>query len=326
MDRVVGSLREVAEMLFQGFMWLGTGVLLTVAVGRMVAHDGWWPFVILNLFTTTIFLPVYGVIAIAARRRQHALLVVAGFVAACHLFWTVPLLAPPSQPPVEGPTFTLVTANVLYNNPRILELTRELVDLNADVYLLQEFTPPWEAAFREVGMFERYPFSSCDTFPRAASMAIFSRLPLRSVRRISLGGLPHLQGTLEFAGREIDLYNLHPIAPQYPSWVAVNQRGLADIIALVEGIQDRPFIVAGDFNASPHSRFSQRMRSLADDAWDQAGWGFGWTCPNGHYPWLPIRIDRIFLSREFAATSMGVGRGTGSDHRPVIAEIGVRSL
>jgi endonuclease/exonuclease/phosphatase (EEP) superfamily protein YafD len=66
------------------------------------------------------------------------------------------------------------------------------------------------------------------------------------------------------------------------------------------------------------------MRPLADDAWEVAGRGFGFTWPNGVFPLPPIRLDHVFVSRELAVVGARVGEGSGSDHRPVIVEISRR--
>jgi endonuclease/exonuclease/phosphatase (EEP) superfamily protein YafD len=46
----------------------------------------------------------------------------------------------------------------------------------------------------------------------------------------------------------------------------------------------------------------------------------------GPLAWLPgIRIDHVYLSPELTATAARVGSFVGSDHRPVIAEVGLRA-
>ena len=67
------------------------------------------------------------------------------------------------------------------------------------------------------------------------------------------------------------------------------------------------------------------MSALADDAWDTGGRGFGFTWPNGMFPYPPIRLDHVFVSRDLGVRSARVGEGVGSDHRPVVADVARRA-
>jgi endonuclease/exonuclease/phosphatase (EEP) superfamily protein YafD len=67
------------------------------------------------------------------------------------------------------------------------------------------------------------------------------------------------------------------------------------------------------------------MRELADDAWETGGRGFGFTWPNGMFQLPPIRLDHVFVSRDFGVLGARVGTGAGSDHRPVVADVARRA-
>lgn len=59
------------------------------------------------------------------------------------------------------------------------------------------------------------------------------------------------------------------------------------------------------------------------DAWDIAGRGRGATWPNlpllRHLP--GFRLDHMYVSRDIDVVRVRRGRGRGSDHRPVIADV-----
>jgi endonuclease/exonuclease/phosphatase (EEP) superfamily protein YafD len=99
----------------------------------------------------------------------------------------------------------------------------------------------------------------------------------------------------------------------------VQARALADALRHLDG----PLIVGGDLNAPPPSLAS---RTLTDsglvDAFAAGGRGYGYTF--GHSLRLRrsfLRLDRILVSRHFAVVASHVGSATGSDHRPVIADV-----
>jgi len=137
--------------------------------------------------------------------------------------------------------------------------------------------------------------------------------------------LPEMRGVLSFEGHDIELLNIHLLPPRTGAYVPYFRAGTDGVVDIIRRLGARPFILAGDFNATPDSYFVARMRVLADDVWELAGHGFGATWPNGIFPVPPIRLDHVFLSRDLTATSVTVGTGSGSDHRPLIATIARRA-
>ena len=90
----------------------------------------------------------------------------------------------------------------------------------------------------------------------------------------------------------------------------------AELQRLVSTFDD-PTIMAGDFNSTPGQKIHDRIRKTMTDAFREKGWGLGSTFAFG----LPIRIDYIYLSREFETLAARAGPSGPSDHRPVIATV-----
>lgn len=88
---------------------------------------------------------------------------------------------------------------------------------------------------------------------------------------------------------------------------------------------ETPTLVGGDFNSGPRSRFSRRARNVADDAWELAGEGPGATWPNGVFTLPPLRLDHLWMTRELTVTTIRLGEGRSSDHRPLHARIAARA-
>lgn len=93
------------------------------------------------------------------------------------------------------------------------------------------------------------------------------------------------------------------------------------IVALKRAINSSPYpvIVCGDFNDTPQSYTYHQVDILLEDAFMNAGSGFGKTYARGP---IPFRIDYIFHSEDFKTYSFKVAKEKLSDHFPVIAEIG----
>jgi len=83
-----------------------------------------------------------------------------------------------------------------------------------------------------------------------------------------------------------------------------------------------PVILAGDFNTPPSGRIYGSLRQRYADAFQNRGWGWGYTYPAR----LPLlRIDHIFHTSDWRTVDAAVGARAGSDHRPVFAELELAS-
>lgn len=120
--------------------------------------------------------------------------------------------------------------------------------------------------------------------------------------------------------------------------LADHREGLIQFDWLAKRIAEvkQPLIIGGDFNVAPFSREYNLIAQHLQNAYAEAGWGWGFTFPATQNqalegavrgrslhltsPWPIAQIDHIFHSAHFAATSMVVLPTTaGSDHRPMMA-------
>ena len=304
--------------------WCIAGALLAVAALRVLWHDGLWVLLTLNLFTPYIYLPAYPIALGALWRRRWPLLAVAGSLIAAHLTWSILPLVAHKPPPVAGKTIRIASANLLMVNQDPATLAAELENFDADIYFLQELSARWDAELERRGFWQRYPFHRRVVGEDPFGGAIAARIPLHDFQVFPLADLPQIRAILPFEGTQIQLINVHTVTSFFEEDISYHHRGLEKLLHMAEGLHTRPFLLAGDFNATSDSKFADRMRPIADDAWDLAGHGFGFTWPNGRYLVPPIRIDHIFLSKNLTATWIRLGRGAGSDHHPLVAEIGRR--
>lgn len=138
---------------------------------------------------------------------------------------------------------------------------------------------------------------------------------------------------LKYKNREFTLVADHPPSPRNNAAFVSRNQQLAALGQYLENLPDT-LIVLGDFNISlwsPYYRqFVDRTRLI------NARQGFGlapsWALPTVRrmpewiQPWLSVPIDHIFTrsgSFKIRATSFHTGPYVGSDHLPVIAEIGM---
>jgi len=306
-------------------LW-GIAALLVLVIGmRLVWHDGLWLFLVLNMLTPYLYLPAWPIAVGAGLARRWRLLTTAAVVALFHAYWSLVPLAPHRPPASVGPTLKVVSANLLMvnENPRLL--ADELDGLDADVYFLQELSGRWDEEFERRGFWQRHPWNRRIVGEDSFGCAIAARVPVRDLDVFWLTELPEMRGVLSFQGRDVELLNIHVLPPRTSEYVPYFRQGLDGVVNIIRRLGARPFILAGDFNATPDSAFVDRMRPLGDDAWELAGHGLGATWPNGLFPLPPVRLDHVFVSRDLTAVNVAVGTGAGSDHRPLIVHVAGRA-
>jgi vancomycin resistance protein VanJ len=234
---------------------------------------------------------------------------------------------PRGRPTLAGETITVMSINLLAQNRDTAPMVAEAVATGPDVLLLQEYTPRWHTAFQPA-LAADYPHARYILRDDSYGLAIYSRRSFvgRVDMRVPLGafGTPQARAVVRIGEREVVLYNVHLMLPKGRNYVIEQRREFADLLDRLRR-EKLPIILAGDFNFTNASVFADELERLGlVDAHRINGWGRGSTWPmRTVLRWFPgIRLDHIFLSKELTSTHSRTGTGQGSDHRPVIAEIG----
>lgn len=135
-------------------------------------------------------------------------------------------------------------------------------------------------------------------------------------------------------GRVFNLMNvhLHPYELAMNDWITVQRQGRQvmaaqsdQTAALLErmGRLEDPTVVAGDFNSTRDAALHAGMRRHLTDAWERGGLGFGGTV---HLMGMaPLRVDYVYASADLAVSGARVDHAGCSDHRPVLADLILRS-
>ena len=304
--------------------WLAALALAGCAVARLAAHDATMVLIWVNSFTLYFYLPVYPVLVAALCRRRWRLAGASAAVAGCHLAWVLPDFAPAAKLPDHldrGVSLRIVSANLFAGNPSRERLAKELLDADADVLLLQEYSPSWVKVLQSAGLFEKYPHRVFKVRADAFGIALFSKWPLSDAEIWRVSDLPMARATVHVGDARLRVVNVHPLPPRSPQYVRVWNEQLA---ALAEELAEEtgPVVAVGDYNATQHSAWhrrltSGRMRSAHLDR--GRGWAITW--PNGQMRLPPIRIDHALLSPEVACREIAEGEGAGSDHQPLVVDL-----
>lgn len=288
-----------------------------------------WAAFMLRTFLVPIGFVAALILIVALRNRRTILSLALGMLLIPTIAPELRHILPRAAPPVlRGETLTLMTVNLWEYNPRPDAMAASILAADADVVLIQEFTPAWQRVLFET-LADRYPHRAwtqrCDAF----GMAIFSKRPfVEPVRSDFTPGshdIPQMRAVVEINGRRVVIYNVHLAPPRQLSFFATQNRQFAALRTLFSQ-EHGPLVVAGDWNFGDLSDHVFRIKSDGfSDAWAQAGNWRGATWP-GDCNWFRalagVRIDHVFLKGGPACDAARTLDACGSDHLPTIVRIG----
>jgi endonuclease/exonuclease/phosphatase (EEP) superfamily protein YafD len=279
----------------------------------------------LQVLTFQIGLGLAGITVFAAVLRRWRLVLFAGLMSLlCIVPTTGPLMSHPPVP-VTGRTWRLMDMNVKYhwgNSPSII---KQVQRYKPDVITVEDPTIAWDEEFA-AALKAEYPHRYLNPY-WGEGLEVYSKFPFT-------GGPPklnfdkkrrQLRVELLIDDKPVVLYVLHPYSPRTPNRIMRNRIAT---VALADDISRDvyPVVAAGDFNFTAETPNEKLLKSVGlSDAWGQAGWGRGSTWPNlprwmGHLP--GVRIDHVFLSKDLTCTAFELGTYDGSDHLPIVVDIG----
>lgn len=223
----------------------------------------------------------------------------------------------------EGePLLRLAAANLLHENVAFDRMIDGLAALDSDVIVMCEVTPAARERLR--GLAARFPHALDTCAPDSLyGIVILSRFPL-ALRSSGIGEDPlprHLAADLAIAGRIVTLVAIHPTNPLR---LGRSHRIPAEFDATADLIRGAPddLILVGDCNAAGWSSYLQdleRGTGLANDRKVRPSWPV----------WLPplvrLPLDHVWVRGRVTLPRAALGPKFGSDHLPLIAEIGIRS-
>lgn len=305
-ERRAGRRRAVAVLAAAGLPWSWFAVRDLAPLLDVVATG--LPAVVAGLAALA------AAVAVVARREAFAVL-----AASAVAMGAVAVLGP--WAPVGGPEpaepIRVVGVNAYAGNPTPDEAAADVRAQDADVVVIVE---------GPAGLPERLEDGFAHSaFASRAGHTVFSRFPLRP--SAPPGGLVDdrvARWELSPPSGPVVLYTVHLRRPR-PRDGAVRvplARQGAAVDALLEAVarESSPAVVVGDFNLSDRTTAYRRLDGALRDA-GRVSWA-GPTFVSLKYRPFLLRIDHVFVTRQWCAASSGRFIITGSDHRGVATEVG----
>lgn len=233
----------------------------------------------------------------------------------------------------------VLSFNVLTSNPNTEGVLAYLRESGADVFMLMEVDASWERGLQPLTLSHPYHrvISREDNF----GMAIYSRLPIEGFKVLQLGAseVPSIEARLIMNGKELVILGTHTLPPTNYEYAHCRDLQLTAITEHVRA-SGLPTLVIGDLNATPWSYGMKLVQ--AGGTLDYRSLSPAWT-PTWYAVSLASRetlkgkrlsksrpalslfsipIDHALCSAPLMIKSRSVGPELGSDHRPLIVEVG----
>jgi endonuclease/exonuclease/phosphatase (EEP) superfamily protein YafD len=257
--------------------------------------------------------------AVTSRRRSRLATACLVIAVGANLWAILPYWLPvTTATATTGDRLTIVSLNLLVNNPDKASAIAYLRQHDADVVVLLEVDDGWADAI--AALEPLYPYRVVEPHHDPFGLAVLSKLPLTEPRIVELaGGSPAIITGLPVGKAGCLLMAAHPLAPISADWSARRDAQLAAMGELARA-ESRPVIVAGDLNTTPWGYGFRKLaapRGLRDSC---LGRGVQSTWHARH--WAPrIPIDHVVVSPDIGVESRTVGPNVGSDHLPVEATL-----
>jgi len=222
----------------------------------------------------------------------------------------------PVPAPGKNRALKIVSLNSWHSNRSPEKIVSYLRKVKADVVILIEFGPSKLKLLPKLA--QDYPYSVQCAGRWYCSMVLLSRLPLKAARVTSP---TNLRPAFVWArvrmpgreGREITVIGTHIYRPSTRPRLHVSH--LNELAKFVNGLKG-PYILAGDFNATP---WSQSYRSFMRKTKLTAPGPMLPSWPAWPLPLPQVAIDHLFASKSLSIVGRGVGPNVGSDHLPIWA-------
>lgn len=323
------------------------GMALLQVLWRTPALEIWW-VQLLNLFGLWLYLPLLPALLLAWLARPRRAMILLLVPALCFAWEYGDRFVKP-RVAASGTPLRVMTWNILHRNDNIDSIVATIRDQHPDVVALQELSARQAAALASL-LGKVYPYAALypeDPELRYGGMGVWSRFPVAEVEPPSgrRAGCSCQRLLIELpGGQKIRFVSVHTLTPEF-SWMrglkvaetqgiplprsfsTARQEATIETLAAERAQGAEPLVIVGDFNTGDRQPNYWLLRRYLDDAFLEAGTGFGLSFPNAgewtHHVPIPLmlRIDYIFHSPGIVARSAATVDNPSSDHRGVAADL-----
>jgi endonuclease/exonuclease/phosphatase (EEP) superfamily protein YafD len=281
-----------------------------------------WPFELLEHFRVQLAVTGLVIVVGCGLLRMRGFFDVAAIswlVNACVL--TTGLLPRSTTASVDASNAVRVRVlvlNVHTSSSTFDQVARLIRDVDPDVLGLVEVDRRWlDALAPTLEPFARIEKPRSDNF----GIALYARGELTGAVEVLGGDVPSIVGEVEVRGARLSVIVTHPIPPVTRSLAAELDAQLVRVGQRARQLAS-PVIVMGDLNTTPWSRAFATLRKTSGLCDTRDGLGIQPTFPSSSWI-VRIPIDHVLVSCSVGVLARRVERDVGSDHLPVVVDLGV---
>lgn len=297
--------------------WCLVGPLLLLSVGGLLSRP-WWVELAAH-FRVVYFWILLPASLVSLVLRERLLLATASAGLLLNGWLLFPLYVGAGT---GVPVGRLVFLNVLTSNPRPESVVNFIQNSGSDVIVLAEVNEPWLEHLAPV--LKDYPGQLLHPRSDNFGIALLSRQPLHEAAVLSLGAVPSLAADTRVGPLTLHVVGTHPLPPISARASAARNQQLGELANYLVG-RSGPTALFGDLNNTP---WAPSMAPLEGAGLVNARRGFGVlpTWPASFLYPLQIPIDHCYLGGSgFEIVGCRLGPEVGSDHRPLMVDVGVSS-
>lgn len=313
---------KLTGLSFYGLMQVGCLLLLVFSMATFVPGQYWY----LDLFTHFRF--QYFIIAvilaigfIILQKWLYAIL--AGLLILLNSAFVIPAYTqqPNGSAGNHENSIKVFHINVLTSNSEYDRLVEQVLAEDPDVVLLQEVDELWMTQLDAL----REKYQHHIEVPREDNfgMALFSNISIRDydIHLWSDFELPNIEAEFDWNGMAFRIIATHPPPPVNQYYFDARSSQFESIAASMIS-NELPTIVIGDLNTTMWSESYQILLSATGLSNASDGYGFMPTWPTNFLP-MRIPIDHCLVSDRFRVLDIRTGNDLGSDHLPLVVELGL---
>jgi endonuclease/exonuclease/phosphatase (EEP) superfamily protein YafD len=329
LDSRFGRVRYLLSGFWDVATWTFALMCVVVALSRVVGGNAPVLLQPLQAVLPILFVPIWLVLFVAVITRRWPQAIVAGLLALTHFFSVNPARVAVTEPfwLPNAPSITIAHLNVFVENETPDATVEVLLNADADVLVLNEFTDSFSTRLLVKGAFEKYPYRALVPRQTPFGAAIFSKFPFDDVQRVGRAQLPSVRVVLP-GGDLVRVVATHPEAPLSSGSSQFWDQDLKTFGRLVaDAGGDEPVALIGDFNATRwQPPFGHLLAGSLRDAHETIGRGlsFSWPVNKGLVPFA--RLDHALHSDRLFPLSVTELRDAGSDHRGFVVKFAIRRL
>lgn len=210
--------------------------------------------------------------------------------------------------------------NVLSSNQNFQLLQDFIKKEKPDILILQEVTPIWIDQLKDDLQIFPYRFEQpqYDNF----GIAFYSKIPLQNieVEYFNDRKIPSIVSNFEWQNEWFTFVATHPVPPINTTYFGIRNEQFQRLSNYLNQFQTSK-IVIGDLNTTSFSKHFRQFKKSTNLIDSRKGFGLQTTW-RSLKPLVSLTLDHCLVSEKVKVKSRKVGDDIGSDHLPIVLEIG----